>query len=101
VQVITRTRKKMALWSAALAAWSSIGLILVLTGAMAAFNESFSLVCFFVWFFSPFAGLALSMFAISRDAPNPKLVWVAMVSNAALIIAWIFRFAEILRHGQG
>ena len=91
----------MALWGTALAGWSALGLILVLTGVMAAFTESFSLVFFFIWFFSPFAGLALALFAMSREAPNPKLVWAALVGNAALIIAWIFRFAAILQHGQG
>ncbi len=91
----------MAIWGAALAAWSALGLILVLTGVMAAFNDSFSLVCFFIWFFSPFAGLALAMFAMSRETPNPKLVWVAFVSNAALIIAWVIRLAQFLISSKG
>lgn len=97
---VSAGRKKMLIWSYALAIWCTLGLAVLLSGALAPFVETpeadamFGVIFALLIFLPGLIGLGLSFSTREKNLPNPGAVWGAIVWNS--IIAAILLLLTII-----
>jgi hypothetical protein len=90
-QRLSSSRKTLLGWSYALAIWCTLGLVVLLSGALAEFAadpQSAELLGVGVWvliFIPALIGMALSLSSVDRRLRNPPAVWGAVVWNGLLM----------------
>ena len=84
-------RKKALVWSYVLAVWTTLGLAVLLSGALASSLQSKSdvevlgMVLMVVIFAPSIIGTAMGFSAMDRRLSNPAAVWIAIVWNGIIL----------------
>ena len=88
-------RKKRLIAAYLMAAWSTFGMVCVVSGALSGFAdskeaESFLGVLFLIFVLGPaITGLALGVSTRRKQAANPATVWIAIIWNAILVASFV------------
>lgn len=88
---LSSARKSLVGWSFALAIWCTLGLVVLLSGALAEAaagregQEVVGVVVSIFVFIPSLVGTALSISALDRRLSNPPVIWVAIVWNVLVL----------------
>jgi hypothetical protein len=88
-------RRKTAAWAIALAIWSTLGLAILMSGALASLmqtkgdQEIIGTIVGFLVLIPTLVGSGLGVSCLDRRLGNPALVWVAAVWNGVLLAAMV------------
>ena len=88
-------RKKLLIWSFVLAAWTTIGMTCLVSGAFSGFADSKDDIAalgyaLFLFVLAPgITGLALGVSAKHARLGNPPSIWIAITWNAILVASFI------------
>jgi hypothetical protein len=91
---LSSRRKKLMIWSYVLAAWSTVGMTCLVSGAMSGMartkedRTALGLVLLIFVLGPAIAGLSLGMTAKRKQA-NPATLWIAIVWNAILLSSYV------------
>jgi hypothetical protein len=88
-------RKKFMIWSFVLAAWSTVGMTCLVSGAMRGVartkedQTALGLVLIFFVLGPAITGLSLGVTAKRKQASNPAALWIAVIWNAVLVTSYV------------
>ena len=92
---LSAPRKKFMIWSYVLAAWSTVGMTCLLSGAMRGMVNSKEDQTALGWVLLIFVlgpaitGLSLGMTAKRKQVSNPVTLWIAIIWNAILVASFV------------
>jgi hypothetical protein len=92
---LSTRRKKFMIWSYVLAAWSTVGMTCLLSGAMRGMvnsNEDQTALGWVLLIFvlgPAITGLSLGMKAKRKQVSNPATLWIAIIWNAILVASFV------------
>jgi len=84
-------RKGLVVSAMGLATWSTIGIVLMFSGALAgaAAEKGFEVVIGLLVGIPAIVGGALGFACMDRRLGNPPIVWVAAIWNGVLLTTWV------------
>jgi len=88
-------RKKFMIWSYVLAAWSTVGMTCLVSGAMSGLARTKEDRTALGWILIIFVlgpaitGLSLGVTAKRKQGSNPAPLWIAIVWNAVLVASYV------------
>lgn len=88
---LSSSRKSLVGWSIALAIWCTLGLVVLLSGALAEAvaepggQEAVGIALSIFVYIPSLVGTALSLSALDRRLSNPAVVWVSIVWNVLVL----------------
>jgi len=88
-------RKKFMIWSFVLAAWSTVGMTCLVSGAMRGMARTKEDQIALGWVLIIFVlgpaitGLSLGMTAKRKQVSNPATLWIAIIWNAVLVVSFV------------
>ena len=91
-QKLSSKRKTAAIWSVALAAWSTVALVALFVWAAVlseAEAEALGAAMGIISLLPALVGVGLGIGGIERRLSNPTLVWVGVIWSGAVVAVWI------------
>lgn len=92
---LSSRRKKFMIWSYVLAAWSTVGMTCLVSGALSGLARTRADRAALGWVLLIFvlgpaiAGLSLGLTAKRKQGSNPPPLWIAIIWNAILIASFV------------
>jgi hypothetical protein len=92
---LTPKRRKALAWAYGLAIWATLGLAVMLSGALTpeggskAEEEAIGAVIGFLVLIPSIIGTAMAVSAVERRLPNPPSIWGAVVWNGLLLVIFL------------
>jgi hypothetical protein len=93
---LSKPRKQLVIWGFVLAVWATIGLVVLLSGALARFLKDPSDRVILGWaitiliFFPALLGFGVSFSAQEKHLPNPPVIWAAITWNSMIVAGNVF-----------
>ena len=87
---LSSPRKALVIWSMLMAGWVTLLLAVLLSGALeeAVMEEPGDTIIGILIMIPGLIGIALACGSLSKRAGNPPIVWVTVIWNGILIVAW-------------